>query len=155
VRPAHVKGSGPSIRHGHKPSYKDSQFQTQPVKCWPSMLWRVSSRPVRSRLKPAGFILPCQPALADRPPSGPGWLHEIKFDGYRVIARKDVPKSFLGTAAHTAMMVGATCSEANWTYWRPDSRTILTQWRGEFGGGTDVKRRSTVCQKKLSRCSFN
>jgi len=28
-------------------------------------------------------------ALADRPPSGPGWLHEIKFDGYRVIARKD------------------------------------------------------------------
>jgi hypothetical protein len=53
------------------------------------MLWRHSSRPVRSRLKPAGFILPCQPALADRPPSGPGWLHEIKFDGYRVIARKD------------------------------------------------------------------
>ena len=40
-------------------------------------------------LKPPGFILPCQPALADRPPSGPGWLHEIKFDGYRVIARKD------------------------------------------------------------------
>jgi hypothetical protein len=36
-----------------------------------------------------GFILPCQPVLADRPPSGPGWLHEIKFDDYRVIARKD------------------------------------------------------------------
>ena len=52
------------------------------------MLWRVS-RPIRSRSKPPGFILPCQPALADRPPSGPGWLHEIKFDGYRVIARKD------------------------------------------------------------------
>jgi ATP dependent DNA ligase domain len=32
---------------------------------------------------------PCQSALADRPPAGPGWLHEIKFDGYRVIARKD------------------------------------------------------------------
>src|SRR3954464_14355847 len=53
-----------------------------------SMLWRVS-RPIRTRCKPAGFILPCQPALADRPPAGPGWLHEIKFDGYRVIARKD------------------------------------------------------------------
>src|SRR3954467_4771971 len=52
------------------------------------MLWRVS-RPIRSRSKPPGFILPCQPALAERPPSGPGWLHEIKFDGYRVIARKD------------------------------------------------------------------
>src|SRR6476659_1171441 len=53
------------------------------------MLWRVSSRPVRYRLKPPGFILPCQPALADRPPSGPCWLHDIKVDGYRVIARKD------------------------------------------------------------------
>ena len=47
-----------------------------------SMLWRVS-RPIRSRSKPPGFILPCQPALAERPPAGPGWLHEIKFDGYR------------------------------------------------------------------------
>src|SRR3954452_4131887 len=52
------------------------------------MLWRIS-RPIRTRSKPPGFILPCQPALADRPPVGPGWLHEIKFDGYRVIARKD------------------------------------------------------------------
>ena len=34
-------------------------------------------------------VAPCHPALADRPPSGPGWLHEIKFDGCRVIARKD------------------------------------------------------------------
>jgi ATP-dependent DNA ligase len=52
------------------------------------MLWRVS-RPIRSRSRPPGFIQPCQPALADRPPAGPGWLHEIKFDGYRVIGRKD------------------------------------------------------------------
>jgi hypothetical protein len=29
------------------------------------------------------------PAMSNRPPSGPDWLHEIKFDGYRVIARKD------------------------------------------------------------------
>ena len=55
---------------------------------WLRMLWRVS-RPIRSRSKPPGFILPCQPALADRPPPGPGWLHEVKWDGYRVIARKD------------------------------------------------------------------
>ena len=48
---------------------------------WLRMLWRVS-RPLRSRSKPDGFILPCQPALADRPPSGPEWLREIKFDGY-------------------------------------------------------------------------
>jgi bifunctional non-homologous end joining protein LigD len=30
--------------------------------------------------------------LSDRPPSGPEWRHEIKFDGYRVIARKDCPR---------------------------------------------------------------
>jgi bifunctional non-homologous end joining protein LigD len=26
---------------------------------------------------------------APRPPSGPLWLHEVKHDGFRVIARKD------------------------------------------------------------------
>jgi bifunctional non-homologous end joining protein LigD len=26
---------------------------------------------------------------ADRPPSGPGWVHEIKFDGFRMLARRD------------------------------------------------------------------
>jgi bifunctional non-homologous end joining protein LigD len=52
------------------------------------MLWRVS-RPIRTRSKPPGFILPSQPPVAERPPSGPGWLHEIRFDGYRVIVRKD------------------------------------------------------------------
>jgi bifunctional non-homologous end joining protein LigD len=42
-----------------------------------------------SRLLPAGFIAPCLPATAPRPPSGDLWLHEIKHDGFRVIARKD------------------------------------------------------------------
>ena len=31
----------------------------------------------------------CEPALADRPPAGAAWMHEVKWDGYRVIARKD------------------------------------------------------------------
>jgi bifunctional non-homologous end joining protein LigD len=38
---------------------------------------------------PAGFIPPCLPMMAPRPPSGPFWLHEIKHDGFRIIARKD------------------------------------------------------------------
>ena len=73
---------------GEQGRRRDSQSEPQPVKWRASMLWRVS-RPILTRSKPPGFILPCQPALADRPPAGPGWLHEIKFDGYRVIARKD------------------------------------------------------------------
>ena len=53
------------------------------------MLWRVS--PVRSRRSlPAGCIKPCQPTLVPRPPGGEGWLHEIKHDGYRILACKDV-----------------------------------------------------------------
>ncbi len=36
----------------------------------------------------AGFIEPCIPTVATRVPSGPEWLHEIKHDGYRLMARK-------------------------------------------------------------------
>jgi bifunctional non-homologous end joining protein LigD len=43
----------------------------------------------RERRRPAGFILPCQPTRSESVPSGPLWLHEIKHDGYRVLARKD------------------------------------------------------------------
>src|SRR3954469_21956331 len=35
------------------------------------------------------FIEPCLPSPADRPPSGANWIHEIKHDGYRLIARRD------------------------------------------------------------------
>jgi ATP-dependent DNA ligase len=37
---------------------------------------------------PTGFIEPCLPTRAGTPPSGSSWLHEIKHDGFRVIARK-------------------------------------------------------------------
>ena len=51
------------------------------------MPWRNSPR--SRRTPPAGFIQPCQPTLVAYPPAGPGWLHEMKHDGYRLIARKD------------------------------------------------------------------
>src|ERR1700738_4220652 len=44
---------------------------------------------LRSRTLPAGFIAPCLPTRAPCPPSGAIWLHEIKWDGFRVIARKE------------------------------------------------------------------
>jgi bifunctional non-homologous end joining protein LigD len=40
------------------------------------------------RTLPAGFIAPCLPTKTDELPSGRQWLHEIKHDGFRVIARK-------------------------------------------------------------------
>ncbi len=36
----------------------------------------------------AGFVAPCLPTKAPHPPTGEAWLHEIKHDGFRVIARK-------------------------------------------------------------------
>jgi hypothetical protein len=38
---------------------------------------------------PLGFIPPCLPTNAPQPPTRETWLHEIKHDGFRVIARKD------------------------------------------------------------------
>jgi bifunctional non-homologous end joining protein LigD len=34
----------------------------------------------------SGFIEPCLPSLADCSPSGPAWIHEIKHDGFRLLA---------------------------------------------------------------------
>jgi bifunctional non-homologous end joining protein LigD len=36
-----------------------------------------------------GLIDPSHPTSVGKPPSGPGWLHEIKHDGYRMFARRD------------------------------------------------------------------
>ena len=41
------------------------------------------------RAAPPGFVEPCLPSRAERPPSAPGWVHEIKHDGYRLMARRD------------------------------------------------------------------
>src|SRR5215467_14529828 len=34
------------------------------------------------------FIQPCSSVRANNVPAGDGWLHEVKFDGYRVQAQK-------------------------------------------------------------------
>jgi bifunctional non-homologous end joining protein LigD len=37
----------------------------------------------------ASRIEPCLPSTAAKPPSGPGWLHEIKYDGVRMMVRRE------------------------------------------------------------------
>jgi ATP-dependent DNA ligase len=34
---------------------------------------------------PLGFIRPEIPTLVPEPPSGEGWIHEMKHDGYRTL----------------------------------------------------------------------
>jgi bifunctional non-homologous end joining protein LigD len=40
-------------------------------------------------MRVSAFIAPCLPSRANRPPSGPGWVHEIKHDGFRMMVRRD------------------------------------------------------------------
>jgi len=36
-----------------------------------------------------GLVEPCLPSQAKTPPTGSIWLHEIKHDGFRIVARRD------------------------------------------------------------------
>jgi bifunctional non-homologous end joining protein LigD len=46
-------------------------------------MWR--ERPLA---QPAAFIEPCLPRPAKQPPAGRDWIHEIKHDGFRILARR-------------------------------------------------------------------
>jgi ATP-dependent DNA ligase len=54
-----------------------------------SALRVASSASRRSRRMPPGFVPPCIPTRAHKPPIGRGWAHEIKHDGYRLQVRRD------------------------------------------------------------------
>jgi hypothetical protein len=45
-----------------------------------------ASRELQRQLK---RIEPCLPRPAAKPPAGPGWIHEIKHDGYRIMAERN------------------------------------------------------------------
>ena len=50
---------------------------------------------------PFSTIAPCLPKPAKEPPIGPGWIHEIKHDGFRVLARRGGGRVRLYTATAT------------------------------------------------------
>jgi hypothetical protein len=51
------------------------------------------------RVRTDGFIDPCIPSRAAKPPVGPGWVHEIKHDGYRLIGRMSASRRSLRLGA--------------------------------------------------------
>ena len=53
------------------------------------MLWRLRSFP--------DFIEPCLPSPVERPPAGADWIHEIKHDGFRLVARRGAERVRLFT----------------------------------------------------------
>jgi bifunctional non-homologous end joining protein LigD len=56
-----------------------------------------SSAAVGKSTRPPRWIKPQLTRLADEAPAGPDWLHEIKYDGYRMHARIDGGKATLLT----------------------------------------------------------
>jgi hypothetical protein len=51
---------------------------------------------------------PASPTRADRPPSGPGWVHEIKHDGYRLICPSGRCRRPLASAGCVASHASST-----------------------------------------------
>jgi hypothetical protein len=69
------------------------RFRNDSIRASLNHLWRWSSRVAFQRRKPAamgvkaplpGFIEPALASSIEKVPSGSRWIHEIKFDGYRV-----------------------------------------------------------------------
>ncbi|WP_201270037.1 DNA ligase D [Sinorhizobium meliloti] len=61
---------------------------------------RLANMGAKKATRPA-FIEPCHPTLKKRPPDGPEWLHEIKFDGYR--AQLHIHKSEITVYSRTGL----------------------------------------------------
>jgi len=53
------------------------------------MLWRLRSFP--------DFCEPCLPSQVERPATGRDWIHEIKHDGFRLLARRGAERVRLFT----------------------------------------------------------
>jgi bifunctional non-homologous end joining protein LigD len=100
--------------------------------------------PLRPPALPPGFIAPCLPTSAPQPPSGDMWLHEIKHDGFRVIARKggkqvklysrpgnDLTKRFPLIVDAIARLYSRSCiiDERRW-------RVVMTGSRPSIASGT-------------------
>jgi bifunctional non-homologous end joining protein LigD len=116
-----------------------------------TMLWRSQrSRPLAPRA-PVGFIETCQPTLARSAPSGSGWIHEVKHDGYRIIARKrggrvrlwsrhmtDFSDRFTGIVAAMRKLPTDVVLDGEAVVLRPDGHSDFLALNGKEGGAQAV-----------------
>jgi bifunctional non-homologous end joining protein LigD len=110
-------------------------------------------RRVRADRSPAVFE-PCLPRLVNRPPAGSNWIHEIKHDGFRILAHRqggrarmitrnghDLADRFpLATAAVAALPVKSCVIDAEAIVCDDDGLAIFDLIRGHGRNG-----RATLC----------
>lgn len=90
TRPESVK-SGLSIEEIGSDDEKGGVWDTTK----PAKRAAAAAKPARKTRRSAGesalpgFVEPCLATLHEKPPGGDDWLHEVKFDGYRLQARID------------------------------------------------------------------
>lgn len=83
-----LKDSPASVKSG----LKIEEIATAEAPVWqskPKTTSKAKPAPARNKAKaaPLAFIQPCLATLRTTPPSGKEWLHEVKFDGYRLQAQ--------------------------------------------------------------------
>jgi bifunctional non-homologous end joining protein LigD len=94
------------------------------------MEWRTKPPTMRP-----GTIEPCIPTRASKPPVGPQWIHEIKHDGYRLIAGKQDGGVRLFTR-----------NGFDWTKRYPLIRAAVAALRVDSGRRGGVLRRRRPCR---------
>lgn len=85
---AKAEGSPPRPFMTGRPLAADAQWSTTP---------REAGKTSSSRDRIPDFVPPQLATLAPHPPSGSGWVHEIKFDGYRMQLRREANEARLRT----------------------------------------------------------
>lgn len=111
------------------------------------MLWRQRAPARARRTAPVGFVEPCAPTLIGRPPLSGRWTHEVKHDGYRIIAKKDGPDVRMWTrlqnetqgrfariaAALTLLPVSSCTIDGEAVIFRPDGHSDFHALRSSAG----------------------
>ena len=93
---------------------------------------------LRLRSRPQGFVEPCLPSPSRQPPAGPGWIHEIKHDGYRLIVRREGAATQFSVGIGHAIEPGSFTAEVAFCPLDGDSLNHIFPLRGAVGPDNDI-----------------
>jgi ATP-dependent DNA ligase len=85
----------------------------------------------------ATFVPPQLATRASKPPTGPGWVHEIKHDGYRMLALVDGR----GTRFYSRNKLTIGCRTTR------DGRSVLRRFPGSAGRPEAIQRLEPAREK--------